>query len=78
VSAFLTWLVTGERRLPNGMVMSLTAVSFGATEGHARKAFQRLQELAPKAAVTGEPYYQWADEDLVFTLQIVPPQGGAQ
>lgn len=76
MSAFRVWNVTGEKQLPNGHTAALFATSFGATEERARQFFQRLQERAPKADVFGEPYTQWADQDLVFTPE--PAEGGAR
>ena len=63
-----TWLVTGERTLPDGATKTLTATAFGSTRTAAEFNFQATQGLKRRQALEPEKLDRpWEMNELRFT-----------
>lgn len=63
-----TWLVTGQRALPDGGTKTLTASAFGATRTAAERNFGLTQDLKRRQALEPEKLDRpWEINELRFT-----------
>lgn len=61
-----TWLVNGRRPAPGGE-QTLLATAWGKTEAAAREFYGRLQDLAERQRIPGDPASpRWTDAQLTF------------
>lgn len=61
-----TWLVTGQRALPDGATKTLTATAFGSTRTAAVMNFMATQELKRRQALEPSKDRPWETNELTF------------